>query len=383
MDGDSQRVKATRKRASPQSGDEPKVKKPKVVKPKSDKLVKERVPKVVDHGPKVRSWMVTINNYTQVDEEQLKGLVGTLDAKYVVYGYEVAPTTGTPHLQAWVYFSNARHMGGVKKLLPRANLLKTEAVYLPHSIGYCKKGNLTDAEKPTEAEGGWSKFYEKAHESFTGYEDGVLPKIPKAKGQMEVERYQVAWDLAKEGKIEEIDADIRLRLYGTLKRIKADYLPKPVRLLAHDNHWYEGISGTGKSHTAREGYIEDEIYTKTLTKWWDGYVGQPLVLIEEWHPKLDVELQQLLKLWSDLYPFDAEFKGGTFKIRPAKLIITANYSMRTCFGHDEQGLLAPLSRRFKVRAFTEVYEPPVAPVEELTEFSEVDGPAVVSPGALV
>jgi len=46
-------------------------------------------------------------------------------------------------------------------------------------------------------------------------------------------------------------------------------------------------------------------------KWWDGYSGQRVVLLEDFR---HADLADYLKIWTDRYPFTAEIKGGT--VRP-------------------------------------------------------------------
>lgn len=53
-----------------------------------------------------RGWCFTINNYTELDVAQVKALEEPSSA--IIAGYEVAPTTGTPHIQGYVYFLNQR-----------------------------------------------------------------------------------------------------------------------------------------------------------------------------------------------------------------------------------------------------------------------------------
>lgn len=58
---------------------------------------------------KGRHWCFTINNYTE-ETEQLLGDLGESDqVSYLVFGREVAPTTGTPHLQGFISFVNRKN----------------------------------------------------------------------------------------------------------------------------------------------------------------------------------------------------------------------------------------------------------------------------------
>ena len=52
-------------------------------------------------------------------------------------------------------------------------------------------------------------------------------------------------------------------------------------------------------------------------KWWDGYEGEDVVIIEEWSPDDKLSLQNL-KEWADKWPFGAERKGGYMIIRPRR-----------------------------------------------------------------
>lgn len=267
-----------------------------------------------------RSWTFTVNNYTPETYEAIKAI----DCKYLVVGREIGDS-GTPHLQGYIVFTSAAKLHQVKAKIPQNPHLEVAKGNSSQNFDYCTKED--------------EEFFEK----------GERPLTAKEKGDTEKKRYERAWEQAKAGEIDEIDADIRMRLYGTIKRIRADYQQVPQSLEQLDFWWYFGASGTGKSRAAREenpGY-----YIKNKNKWWDGYVDQPCVIIEEWFPDVVSGLQQMLKEWCDHHPFAAETKGSATSIRPPKIIITSNYTLEECFGSDRSGLYEPLARRLKVREF--------------------------------
>jgi len=256
----------------------------------------------------------TQNNYE--DTALLDQLPGV---KYLVYGKELAPTTGTPHLQFHVWFKNQKTLKAAQKALPGCHVLTAE--YPSQSIEYCKKdGDAT--------------------------ERGTPPVSKAANGEAEIERWKRARDLAKAGDIEEIDPDIYIRYYGTLKRIKEDHQEKPASMEHFDFHWYQGASGSGKSKLAHEE--NPGAYLKNPNKWWDGYKVGQTVIIDEWAPQ-HVVLGVHLKKWADHHPFNAETKGGTKFLRPPKIIITSNWSIRECFPLHQD--YEPMERRFKVKQF--------------------------------
>ena len=263
---------------------------------------------------KARSFSFTWNNYTEADIARLKGI----EHHYLVFGKEVGES-GTPHLQGMITFSTQRSFKAVTKLLEGAHIECTRSQY--DSMVYCKKDGDV-------------------------YEHGKPPVSQKAKGDMEKERYKRAWESAVAGNLDEIPEDMRTRHYMTYKRIKEDHQQKPEPQAEMNFHWFVGASGTGKSRTAHKE--NPNAYIKNSNKWWDGYTDQPCVIIEEWDPQLAM-MASFVKKWADHHPFNAETKGGTRVLRPNKIIVTSNYTIKECFPNEQDW--KPLERRFKVRSF--------------------------------
>jgi hypothetical protein len=99
----------------------------------------------------------------------------------------------------------------------------------------------------------------------------------------------------------------------------------------------------GKSYSAREWF--PNLFVKNHNKWWDGYSGQPQVLIDDVDHSDAKWIGNFLKIWADKYAFQSETKGGTLTIRPEKLIVTSNYSISELFFADN-ALFEAISRRF-------------------------------------
>ena len=127
---------------------------------------------------------------------------------------------------------------------------------------------------------------------------------------------------AKEGKFSELPADIFVKHYGNLCRIRKDNLVVDGALEDVKGVWLHGAAGNGKSQLARERYPES--YKKLANKWWDGYNGQKFVLLED----LDVNHDMLgyhIKLWADKYHCLGETKGGMVALCHEKLVVTSQY----------------------------------------------------------
>lgn len=82
-----------------------------------------------------KSWVFTLNNYTEQDIEICKAWVKS----YLVLGKEVGES-GTPHIQGFVTFTRSYRLAGVCTLLERAHW---EIAKCADAANYCmKEGNF-------------------------------------------------------------------------------------------------------------------------------------------------------------------------------------------------------------------------------------------------
>lgn len=176
---------------------------------------------------------------------------------------------------------------------------------------------------------------------FLNSPGGNVTNVTSAK-QDQLEVWEDARNLAREGRFDEIRADLYVRYDRSFKRIRAERKVELKTIQGEMEHtWFYGDPGSGKSRQAREMY--PNAYEKGLNKWWDDYDHEEIVLIEEWDP--DCRLTHLMKRWSDRYPFRGEIKGGSMMLRPRVIVVTSNYSPEECFfGKDAKAII----RRFKV-----------------------------------
>nr|WCR62252.1 MAG: replication associated protein [ssDNA virus sp.] len=65
-----------------------------------------------------QNWCFTLNNYTDEQVLHLSLLAEDPRVAYLVIGREVAPTTGTPHIQGFVRFNSRLRLSSVRALLP-------------------------------------------------------------------------------------------------------------------------------------------------------------------------------------------------------------------------------------------------------------------------
>lgn len=274
---------------------------------------------------RTKYWCFTLNNYTNEEVDKLK----QVDCQYLVFGYEVAPETGTQHLQGFICMTNRKTLPTMKKVLSDRYHLEPKRGTIQEAATYCKKdGN----------------FFEK----------GSMPEEQGTNGgQASKRRWEEARKAAKEGNFDAIPTDLWIRYRNSFKDEYHETVTKEaIEIRDPDLHshfiWIWGPTGTGKSHMARalaSSISNEPPYLKGLNKWWNGYKGQKVVIIEEATPDACKYLTSYFKLWCDKWPFAAEVKGGSFDngIRPDYIIITSNYSIDQCF--PEEADCQPMKRR--------------------------------------
>jgi len=269
------------------------------------------------------NWVFTLNNYSPADEALLQSMPFT----YLLYGRELAPSTGTPHLQGYIQLKTKLRRSALCKLIQCHWEPAKGDVF---SQDYCKKsGDYVELGN--------------AH-STLGRAATISTRIALNK-RLQEEELQT---LLNDGtiNIKEVNAIHKAR--RVLKQEHDAKLKHPDLAYIGKHHlWLYGPTGTGKSRKARRLY--PDAYQKTKKIWWSNYdkanPAHEAVIIEEWGPK-DHALLDDLKVWSDVYPFPAEIKGGDIGlIRPKHFVVTSNHSIESCFPDPTDYL--PLQRRFE------------------------------------
>ena len=258
-----------------------------------------------------RNFCFTWNNYTDGD----KSVLTELKCRYIVYGEEVAPTTGTPHLQGFVVFANQATLSSVCKKLKGAHI-------------EIMKGTIDQSEVYCRKEG-------------SVYERGEKPMTQEKKGQVEKDRWADACKAAEEGRFEDIDRELWTKYQNSYRKMRKQF--KPACLEGElTNEWWYGPPGSGKTSKAFKDY--PDAYLKDTTKWWDEYNHEDVVIIDDMDP-FHKSLAKEFKLWAHHAPFVAECKGGSMCIRPKKVIVTSNYSINEVW--EDSITQAAMHRRYK------------------------------------
>jgi len=297
-------------------------------------------------GYQGQHYCLTIFNY-ETDGYEYPQRFHDMGCIYFVYGKEICPDTQKKHLQCYVVLNKKKKWNAMRNMVKPNHVKPKYAKSLPsQAANYCKKDG-----------------------DF--FEWGVIPKdnVGANGGKATAQKWIDAKEQAKSGNLEDIDPQIFICHYNTLKRIRTDYQERPADLTWVDetdcpNIWYWGPRNTSKSHTAR---LEPDFYSKPISKWWCGYNDEPIVLIED----IDTThgfMGYFLKIWADKYHFRAEPKQGSILVRPKVIKVTSNYHPDMIW--KDANILDPILRRFKIVHMTTVYKPPPKVVNDIIQITD-------------
>ena len=279
---------------------------------------------------RAKRWFVTINNYIQDDILFIESDTFQSLCKYIVYGKEEAPTTGTKHIHLYFRLVSKLYKNSIKKMFPRGiiEVAKGDEV---SCFQYCSK------------EGNYKEFGQR----LKNVENWVT-KVEKLK-QLLRDLMEKSW--------EEFEANHPYEAFYHKKKLEEyKFTHQEVKgpwngELSEKNIWVFGKPGCGKSMWAHKQAEQHEIYIKNVNKWWDGYVDGPVkaVIVEDFPIDDKNWLINILKIWADRYPFNGEIKGGTVKVTPGRwiLIITSNHSIEEVFKNCPIEDVDAIKRRFK------------------------------------
>lgn len=248
--------------------------------------------------------------------KELKKLCG---AEYICGQLERGEKEGHLHIQFFVNFKQPKRISAITKHDKRIHV---EKVKVDNGAStYCMKEE-TRVEGPIEL--------------------GIKPVKVNSKTD-----WDSVWEKAKQGKLEEIPASVRIVHYNKLKSIAKDNM-----VFKDADHlrgiWIWGKAGSGKSRWVREqaAALKTRLYPKLCNKWWDGYQGEQLVVMDDLMPEHKILAQQL-KIWADRYDCILETKGGAAHAQYEWFIVTSQYQPSEIFTGDGRDLEA-IERRFQV-----------------------------------
>lgn len=239
-----------------------------------------------------RDWCFTTNNYSDEDISILDDM--SSQVLYMVYGKEVA-TTGTKHLQGYVYFTDAKSFSKIKKMLPVGSHIEKAKGTPQQASDYCKKDmDYKEYGKLPERQGKRNDITK------------LKEMIEDGKTMNDVINVASSYQSLR-------TAELLLKY----KEKKRNWKPNVI--------WIYGPSGLGKTKMAYDLY--PDIYRKSNTngKWFEGYDANENVLLDDIKDTSKDYYIFLLEAL-DRYEFRVECKGSSRQFLAKNIIVTSIWS---------------------------------------------------------
>lgn len=269
-----------------------------------------------------RAWCFTINNYTQDQIEQLKSLTTKSKGapRYLIFGKEIAPTTGTPHLQGYIY---------------RDSQYKWSQLMRVTNFSWLKpaKGTAIDNEKYCTKDADFFEFGDMPTQGERTDVTTVTEMVRNGSTMRDIIPHATSLQTVRM-------AEIALKYF------------EPKRNWNTVIVWLYGKSGCGKTRMAAS-LTDDPYYCMETSKWLDGYDAHKHIIIDDY--RLNFSLFSTLLRLLDRYPMTVETKGGTRQFVPRLIFVTSPQSPLDMWANRTPEDLFQLNRRIEIQQ--EIFSP--------------------------
>lgn len=270
---------------------------------------------------RAKYWVFTMNNYTNEDVARLRDITTTHNevVAFISWGFEIAPTTGTPHLQGQLELRAQLRWNQVRSLLgPQAWLA-------------VRRGTFEQAEEYVEKGGEHEQYGERVSSERRGQRQDLV-HLREDLNSGSTLRYIAQNHFSAFIRYQRGILAYRL-LHATPRTWRTEVIV------------YWGRTGTGKTEAVYENLQSlDDLWTQAVNgKWFDGYDDHPYALIDEFKPA-QFDITFLLRLL-DRYPMRVEVKGGFTNWAPREIYLTSNMDPSTWYLNALPEHRAALKRR--------------------------------------
>lgn len=257
-----------------------------------------------------KKWCFTLNNYSDEEYTRLLQCFGS-STVYFIIGKEVGES-GTPHLQGYFELKKRDRITGLKnKISGRAHFEVARGTGSDNRV-YCSKGG-DFTEGGTLSESSSSNGKRKDRDELAREWIGAM-----ASGRPGLDRF-----------FDENPGEYLGRRHIIMRNYMSHHgaVERPdIRV-----RWIYGAPGVGKSRFAHEELPEAYI-KEPRTKWWNGYMLEKTVIIDDFGPK-GIDINHLLR-WFDRYKCYVETKGDMCALYADNFIVTSNFHPDSVFCNE-------------------------------------------------
>lgn len=282
-----------------------------------------------DDGKPHPTWEFTIFGDIEAETEWLRGLEWNVMVAY----QETCETTQRLHIQGRVTFKRAYRFAALKKLHSYASWRHSIALA---DANYCRKREsikLIDEDR-RQRKGTRTDI---AIAKQTAERTGSMREVVKEATNFQACRMAELW----------------LKYCEPMREID----PKGIEV-----HYIWGKSGTNKTRYVYDHHAKEDVFRPTSYKWWEGYDGHKVVLLDELRGNW-CTFGQLLDLL-DIYPYRVETKGGSRQIQATTWYITSCFPPCELYNPDTFGNRERIDQLYRRLESITPTDPPVPWVDD-------------------
>jgi len=246
-----------------------------------------------------------------------------LGAIYCKCQVERCPTTGKPHIQGYVKFGKQASFARIRSTFPG---IHAES---------CKGSPQQNID-----------YVSKSASRIAGPWQFGIPPIQGKRKDLELVR-----QLISDGQsLPEIINNPDVTSYQAMKGAEMLFKYKKPKVRTNQRvYWYHGSTGSGKTRAvynfAEVSRFEVWASAEDI-RWFDGYSGEKVALIDDFRPS-DAKFSWLLKVL-DRWPIRVPVKGTHVCYEPEHIFVTCPYSPTECYKNRSDEDLYQLNRRINI-----------------------------------
>lgn len=276
--------------------------------------------------------LLTYPQCSKSKEELMEFIQGINNIQCAIVAKENHHETEGEHLHAWIKFNKSQTVASTKW----SSLFDWEGMHGDYQKVTCTTRSIADTVTYVMKDGDTLVW-------------NCDPEALKNKEKSHVRKYDNEKILNTPMKELIDEGIINIKDVAAYQRGIAAYklLDKPAKKSKCRGIWISGRPGTGKSTWAHKfGEAVGGYYEKAQNKWWDGYTGEKVVIMD------DVDNDALLhymKIWADTFPCKGEVKGSTVWLYHDWFIVTSNFTIEEICEMKQDGYkyVDAVKRRFK------------------------------------
>lgn len=264
--------------------------------------------------PKSRRYCFTIHNYTVEELARFHVLAESLEKhRFIVYGLEIAPDTGTKHIQGYIELNTAQRFTFLHSYI---NIRRNDELLKFHVD--IANGTADQNKKYTSKGGEHFEFGEPITQ-------GTRTDMVKLKEAIKENPKNLDHI---------IDSDVtNFQQLKFAQSIQSVYFYHRNPSNPPVVYWISGSTGAGKTFLVYRNFAD--ICSVSNSKWpGAGYNQNECLLFDDFR-EFDISFNELLKI-TDRYPYTLERKHGHIPLNSPYIVFTSPFSIDQTFGTTSQ-----------------------------------------------